>query len=242
MAPLESLVGGVRSLLGGAIGKFAGSVALGAGLLFGGCDKERDNVEPPKEFEAAAGHRTTYLSWNFPDGLEMPSIMVRRKIDDFPADSLDGTLIYEGSGQSHMDTGLTENTLYCYKAFFYSNTDPLTYVLIKTASATPYYETKPPYSAPQVFAGDAIVPYGEANSVNPRFISASDWETYFEPSIGAMPINNNPTVRNDLDAIQNSFSNNPNITGYLGITIVTTGEPEFVFNGCPVLIGNTSAS
>ena len=141
---LGSLVKGVKYIAGG--------FALGMGLLFGGsgCEKERDNVEPPKEFEAEAGHRTAYLSWKFPDNLEMPSIMVRRKIDDFPADSLDGTLVYEGNGQSHMDTNLTENTLYCYKAFFYSNTDPLTFVLIKTASATPFISV----------SADAIDPFG----------------------------------------------------------------------------------
>lgn len=247
MAPLESLVGGVKSLLGGAIGKFAGSVVLGAGLLLGasgisGCGED-EQTEPAKEFEASAGHRTVYLSWNFPDNIEMPGILIRRKVDDFPNDASDGTLAYRGSDRSHMDTGLAENTLYCYKAFFFSNTEPLVYLLERTASATPYYETRPPYNAPEVFAGSAIVPYGEADSVNPRFISLSDWEAYFIATVGVLPNqNNNLTVRNDMDAIKNVFSSNPYVTDFLGITIVMTGEPEPAFNGCPVLIGNTSAA
>lgn len=242
---LDSLVGGVKSLLGSTIGSFAGSMALGAGLLLGGagmsgCDEE-ENPEPPKEFVADAGHRTVYLSWRFPDDIEMPGIMVRRKIDDFPADSLDGTLVYEGNGQSHMDNGLTANTLYCYKAFFYSNTDPLTYVLVKAASATPYYETKPPYNAPQVFAGASIVPYGEADNVGHPFITASDWEAFFELRVGVLPKeNHNLTIRNDFDSIRNMFSSNGNVSSYLGIMIVMTDEPEPVFRGCPIFVGNTT--
>ncbi|MBW3018489.1 hypothetical protein KY325_04990, partial [Candidatus Woesearchaeota archaeon] len=146
MAPLESLVGGVRSLLGGAIGKFAGSVVLGAGLLFGaagisGCIEGEEHIETEavnetNEFNAIPGHYKVSLFWDLPEESDISEIMIRRKQDTFPINETDGILIYQGSENSYEDQSIDVGVLYCYKMFFISSTDPIIYSGL-SASATP---------------------------------------------------------------------------------------------------------
>ncbi|MCK4670075.1 MAG: NHL repeat-containing protein [Nanoarchaeota archaeon] len=129
---IESLVNDVKYLAGGLL--------LGSALLFGGCadddDVEKENLS---DFRAEPGERQVTLSWKTAPtcGAE-----IMRKVDTFPADLQDGTLVYDGLGQAYIDTAVSPGTLYCYSAFPYSIEDPIIYTP-KAASATPYDYNSP---------------------------------------------------------------------------------------------------
>ncbi|MCK4670074.1 MAG: hypothetical protein KAT43_02630 [Nanoarchaeota archaeon] len=137
MIDIETLVRGVKYVAGGLL--------LGGSLLFGGgCDlvDEDDTVET-ETFAATAGNHEVQLSWKHPDNIEVPGVKIRRKIDYFPTDPTDGTLVYEGRERSYVDSGLDAKILYCYTAFSFSYADPIVYFSEKTVSATPFDATPP---------------------------------------------------------------------------------------------------
>ncbi|MCK4670077.1 MAG: hypothetical protein KAT43_02645 [Nanoarchaeota archaeon] len=233
---IESLLGGMRNLLGSTVGKIGATALLGAGLLFGGgCDEEEARPPEVPDFAATAGHQKVNLVWEYPDYLERPGVMIRRDIDDFPTDEFDGVLVYEGSGTEHTDSGLTQNILYFYKAFFFTYTEPTNYTEERTSSATAFYETDPPFHIPTVLINASIIPEGEADAVSEQFISRLDWDDYFD-TIGCLPdVNHKGAVWTNMSAIRNSFTSSSSISSHLGYSIRMS-------DGSVILIGNTSAA
>ena len=60
---------------------------------------------------------------NFITLAEFAGVKVIRKDADYPADINDGTEVYDGTGESYTDTGLTEGETYYYSAFAYTTDD-----------------------------------------------------------------------------------------------------------------------
>jgi len=80
-----------------------------------------DGVPPPDVtgFTAAPGDRLITLTWNKPEAVDYEGVLVRRDSPTCPAGTADGTLVYAGLETSKVDTGLTNGTPYCYRAFVY---------------------------------------------------------------------------------------------------------------------------
>ncbi|MCK4669563.1 MAG: hypothetical protein KAT43_00040 [Nanoarchaeota archaeon] len=104
---------------------------LGTTLLLGasGCSKDEDDIVTPpppvdttapadvSNFTATAGNKSIDLTWMNPSDIDFAGVMIRRKTASFPANPTDGTLAYNGTAQSHTDSGLTAGTTYRYRIF-----------------------------------------------------------------------------------------------------------------------------
>jgi len=59
------------------------------------------------------------LSWTNPGDADFAGVRVLRKTGSAPVDENDGTVVYTGTGTSHLDSGLTNFTTYYYAVFTY---------------------------------------------------------------------------------------------------------------------------
>ena len=73
--------------------------------------------DPITNFIAKEGNTEVDLTWVNPNNIDFSKVKILRKTDSYPISDIDGTLIYEGSGTSFKDTGLTNNVIYYYRAF-----------------------------------------------------------------------------------------------------------------------------
>ncbi len=102
-----------------------------------------DGTAPPNvsNFTVTIGERQVSLTWTNPVSSDFAGVKILRKTDSYPVDPNDGTVIYDGTGTSYLDTGLTNGTTYYYKAF--SRDVVLNYSSGAQVSATPNDVTPP---------------------------------------------------------------------------------------------------
>ncbi|RKY93402.1 MAG: hypothetical protein DRQ06_06785, partial [Candidatus Hydrothermota bacterium] len=75
---------------------------------------------PPSNFKATSINTTTIsLSWTKGDGAETTVIV--RKTGSYPTSISDGVVVYNGTGTSYTDSGLSAGTGYYYRAWSYAN-------------------------------------------------------------------------------------------------------------------------
>lgn len=110
-------------------------------------------------FTATAGDGQISLGWTNP-ATDFAGVTILRKTGSYPASPTDGTIVYNGSGTSYVNTGLVNGTLYYYKAF--SRDAVLNYSSGAQASATAL-DTTPP----------AAITNLSATPVNARSVSLS---------------------------------------------------------------------
>lgn len=72
-------------------------------------------------FYATIGDTKVVLTWSKPSDSNYSGVMIVRKTGGYPQRVLDGTKVYEGTGTSFSDTGLTNGTQYYYRAFAYNS-------------------------------------------------------------------------------------------------------------------------
>ena len=84
---------------------------------------------------ATAGDTQISLSWTNPPDADLAGVRILRKTGSAPTSPTDGTVAYQGTGTSQVDTGLTNGTTYYYRAFAYDEVP--NYSSGVTASATP---------------------------------------------------------------------------------------------------------
>lgn len=70
-------------------------------------------------FAATSGNGQISLSWTNPGAADFAGVKILRKIGSYPANSTDGTTVYNNTGTSLTDTGLTNGTQYYYTWFSY---------------------------------------------------------------------------------------------------------------------------
>jgi len=68
---------------------------------------------------AVAGDNQVALTWTNPGDEDFAGVKVLRKTNSYPANSSDGTLIYNGANQSYIDTNVSNGTTYYYAIFAY---------------------------------------------------------------------------------------------------------------------------
>lgn len=67
-------------------------------------------------FSAASGDSSISLSWTNPT-VDFNGVIILRRTDGYPTSPTDGTIVYDDSGTSYMDTGLANGLTYYYTAF-----------------------------------------------------------------------------------------------------------------------------
>ena len=100
-------------------------------------------VRPPEVsgFSATAGNGSVGLSWSNPSDTNFSGVRIVRNSVWYPSDELDGTTVYNGSGNSVLDSGL-DNGYWCYYKAFTFNPAGI-YSTGSAASALPA-DTTPP--------------------------------------------------------------------------------------------------
>ena len=86
-------------------------------------------------FKADQGDTQIKLSWDNPT-TDFLGVKIQRKTDYYPASAAEGDNVYDGSGTSFTDTGLTNGARYYYTAFSYNK--PGNYSSGALASAIPW--------------------------------------------------------------------------------------------------------
>lgn len=86
-------------------------------------------------FTATAGDTTILLSWTNPGDADLAGIKILRKTGSYPASNSDGTVVFNGSGTSFVDTGLTNATQYYYGAYAFDTAG--NFAVTAQATATP---------------------------------------------------------------------------------------------------------
>ncbi len=71
----------------------------------------------PSSFTGVPDLTEIALSWNNPPDPDFDAVRIMRQTSGYPASTTDGVLVYDGSGTSFTDTGLTSGTHYYYTAF-----------------------------------------------------------------------------------------------------------------------------
>ncbi len=107
-------------------------------------------------FSAKAGDAQITLNWTNPADADFSQTIIRRSTSGFPTTPTSGVGVYAGSGTTHVDTGLTNGTLYYYTAFARDTSG--NYSGPAQDSATPVAPPPPPPSC-----GNAICNAGEDN-------------------------------------------------------------------------------
>lgn len=101
-------------------------------------------VSPPSNFTSSTtSNSTIQLSWTPTTGANWT--LIRKKTTGYPSNTTDGTLVYNGSGYSYLDSSLLSATHYYYSAWSYnssssfslssSNTNNYTMVDLKYSSS-----------------------------------------------------------------------------------------------------------
>ncbi len=83
-----------------------------------------DNEAPPAVTGLAASGADTAinLSWTNPAVGDFEGVTAVRKVGSYPSSPTDGTVIYDGTGSSYSDSGLTNGTTYYYSVYAYDTT------------------------------------------------------------------------------------------------------------------------
>ncbi|HZX49985.1 MAG TPA: hypothetical protein VFE94_02420, partial [Candidatus Paceibacterota bacterium] len=118
------------------------------------------SVPPEKEaplnvenFVASPGDREIELTWKNPLDTDFAGVKIMRSEEFYPTGSSEGFVIYEGSAESFLDTGLENGTRYYYTAFAYDTDSNFSSGAI--ASAIPQPAGVPPVIPPP---GPPLVP------------------------------------------------------------------------------------
>ncbi len=80
------------------------------------------DVTPPanvSNLTAVPGDTTVSLSWSLPPDADFAGTKILRKTGSYPTGPFDGILVYDGTGASTVDTGLTNGVTYLYGAYAY---------------------------------------------------------------------------------------------------------------------------
>ncbi len=68
---------------------------------------------------ATSGDSQVFLNWSLPPDIDLAGVRIVRQTGGYPTGPNDGTLVYDGTGTSTTDSGLTNGVVYYYAAYAY---------------------------------------------------------------------------------------------------------------------------
>lgn len=103
-----------------------------------------DFTAPPNvnNLEAIAGHQQIFLKWNNPLDGDFGGVKIVGSTEFYPSSPDEGTLVYQGKGESFLAVGLANGTSYYYTVFSYDQAGNFSSGAL--VSATPFKEGVPP--------------------------------------------------------------------------------------------------
>ncbi len=128
---------------------------------------------PVSSVVTSVGNNQVSLSWTNPGDADFAGVKVLRKTDSYPGHSADGTLIYNGTNESYVDTDVVNATTYYYAIFAYDEVPNYSNLASDSkASATPSSDTTPPDSVTGLSAisGNHQVILNWTNPTNADFV------------------------------------------------------------------------
>ncbi|MEY4744065.1 MAG: hypothetical protein RL272_10, partial [Candidatus Parcubacteria bacterium] len=124
---------------------YDGPLNFSSGVEASGMPVAPPDTTPPSavsNLQAVAGDAIIQLTWTNPSSVDWAGTRIVRKTGGSPANANDGTIVFDGIGDSRLDTGLTNDTQYYYGAFAY---DPsLNFAIGAFADAKPTSGAVPP--------------------------------------------------------------------------------------------------
>ena len=123
--------------------------------------------------EAVTGDNQVALSWTNPGDADLVGVKVLRKTGSYPGHIADGTLVYNGIGESYTDTDVINDTAYYYAIFAYDEVP--NYSILGDNSkitVTPSLDTTGPGSVTGILAnpGNHQVILNWTNPTNADFV------------------------------------------------------------------------
>ncbi len=106
-------------------------------------------------FKAIGGNKTATLYWTNPLNSDFAGALIRRKSGSYPTSKDDGLLVYNGTGYSAVDDGLTNGRNYYYAAYAYDASDN-------------YSNAKYAKSAPRSYKGRDTIPPSPVKNLRAR--------------------------------------------------------------------------
>ncbi len=146
-----------------------------SGAVAGATPAGPADTTPPGEVGGLAanpGNAQITLTWTNPTDPDFQGVKILRKITGYPTGPADGTVIYDGIATSKLDTGLTNGTLYYYKAFTYDAVPNLSAGAEVSATPVAPADTTAPaaVTALSATASDAQVQLTWTNPTDPDYL------------------------------------------------------------------------
>jgi hypothetical protein len=177
---------------------------------------------------ATAGDAQVLLTWTVPGDPDFSGTKIVRRTDGFPTGPNDGTVVYNGSGTSHSDTGLTNGTTYYYGAYAYDTSN--NFASGALASATPLASLPPPVPPPVV--PPVVPPVTPPNVPTPTPIPSAGGVTTTPPTPGA-------TIAVDIFGSGGTLPLTPGADGSVGVlsnSSAVVSVPASSINGTPSVV------
>jgi len=119
-------------------------------------------------FTVTAGNQQNSLSWSNPGDADFAGVKIQRSTSGYPATPTSGTTIYNATGTSVIDVGLTNGTTYYYTAFSYDASGNFASGAID--DGTPFDTVPPgPVTSFSATGGDGQVSLSWSNPGDPDF-------------------------------------------------------------------------
>src|SRR5688572_4327638 len=137
-------------------------------------------------FNVTAGNQQNSLSWSNPSNPDFAGVKIQRSTSGYPATPTSGTTIYNATGTSVIDVGLTNGVTYFYTAFSYDSSG--NFASGAFDDGTPFDTTPPgPVTSFTATGGDGQVSLNWTNPSDPDFanVQIERSTTGFPPTPGS---------------------------------------------------------
>jgi hypothetical protein len=122
---------------------------------------------PVTDFVATPGDTQVLLTWTLPNTPDLAGVRIVRDTNGFPSSPLSGVVVFDGLGDTTIDTGLTNGTRYFYAAYAFDGAGNFSSPVF--VSATPNGQPLPTQSCTDTDGGLKYDTFGEVTTQNGTF-------------------------------------------------------------------------